>query len=93
MAKTSKKLPVVAGIGFIVFFLAFMAWSTFGNASFRCELCMTYNGRTVCRNGAGASQESAERVARDGACTDLTHGMTELVQCQGSEPSRLTWKK
>ena len=93
MAKSNKKMPVIAGTVFILAFLAFMAYSTFGNDTYKVEICMTYQGKTVCRNGAGASQESAERVARDGACTDLTHGMTELVQCQSSEPARLTWKK
>ena len=93
MAKASKKLPVIAGVVFIVAFLAFMAYSTFGNDTYRCQLCMAFNGQTICRNGAGATEEAAERVARDGACTDLTHGMTELVRCQGSEPASLTWKK
>jgi hypothetical protein len=91
MPKSKTKWPVIAGIAFIVVFIAVMAYSTFGNAGFRCEVCMTYNGHTVCKNGAGASQEAAERVARDGACTDLTRGMTELVQCQNSE-AKVTWK-
>jgi hypothetical protein len=91
MARPKKKWPVIAGIGFIVAFLAAMAYSTFGNNGFRCEVCMTFNGQSVCRNGAGASQEAAERVARDEACTDLTHGMTELVRCQNSE-AKVTWK-
>jgi hypothetical protein len=91
MAKSKTKWPVIAGIVFIVGFIAVMAYSTLGNSGFRCEVCMTYNGQTVCKNGAGASQESAERVARDGACADLTHGMTELVQCQNSQ-AKVTWK-
>ena len=91
MAKPKKKWPVIAGIAFIAIFLAAMALSTLGNAENRCEVCATYNGRTVCKNGAGATREAAERVARDGACTALTHGMTELVQCQNS-PMQVTWK-
>ncbi len=90
-ARRGKKGPVVAGILFFVLFLAAMAWSTFGNSSYKCEVCMTFNGQTVCRNGAGTNKENAERVARDSACTDLTHGMTELVRCQQSE-GRVTWK-
>jgi hypothetical protein len=91
MAKPKKKWPVIAGIAFIAVFLAAMAYSTFGNSDFKCEVCMTFNGQTVCRNGAGTSKESAERVARDSACTDLTHGMTELVRCQSSD-AQVTWK-
>lgn len=87
----SKKWPVLAGIAFFAIFLAAMAYSTFGNSGFKCEVCVTYQGKTICRNGAGATKESAERVARDSACTDLTRGMTELVQCQNSD-AQVTWK-
>jgi hypothetical protein len=91
MAKPKRKWPVIAGVAFILAFLAAMAYSTFGNRGFRCEVCMTFNGQTICRNGAGPTQEAAERGARDGACTDLTHSMTELVRCQSSE-AKVSWK-
>jgi len=60
-----------------------MAYSTFGNNGFRCEVCMTYHGQTICRNG-GRRQPGSRRARGPamGACTDLSHGMTELVQCQ-----------
>lgn len=82
---------MIAGILFVALFIGAMAYSTFGNSDFKCEVCMTFGGQTICRNGAGANKEAAERVARDSACTDLTHGMTQLVQCQQSE-GRVTWK-
>jgi hypothetical protein len=89
--KKSKIGPVMLGVIFIIAFIGAMAWSTLGNSTNRCEVCATYHGQTVCRNGAGATKEAAERVARDSACTDLTHSMTELVQCQNSV-TRVTWK-
>ena len=91
MTKPKRRWPVIAGIAFIALFLAAMAYSTFGNRGYRCEVCMTYHGQTLCKNGAGANKEAAERVARDGACTELTHGMTELLQCEDSE-GKVTWK-
>ncbi len=91
MAKAKKKGPVIAGIVFFVAFLAAMAYTTLGNRGFRCQVCMTYNGQTICRDGAGPTKEAAERGARDSACTDLSHGMTQLVQCQNSD-GRVTWK-
>lgn len=92
MTKSKKKWPVIAGIAFIVAFLAAMAYSTFGNAQYRCEVCITYNGQTICRNGAATTRDQAERIARDSACTDLSHGMTELMQCQDNTPRKVTWK-
>jgi hypothetical protein len=92
MAKTKKKWPVIAGIAFIVVFIAAMAYSTLGNAQERCEVCVTYNGRTNCGTSAATSREQAERTATDIACNSLTHGMTELMQCQQSTQRQVTWK-
>ena len=92
MAKSKRKWPVIAGVVFITGFLALMAYYTFGNATNKCEVCVTFNGRTACSNGAGTTQQNAERIARDEACTDLSHGMTELVRCQNSGDIKVTWK-
>ena len=90
--KRGKKLPVLLGVGFLVAFLAAMFLLTPRRVKFNCEVCMTFNGRTVCRNGGGETREAALRTATDTACTDLTSGMTPLLQCQSSPPSRVTWK-
>jgi hypothetical protein len=87
-----KKLPVLLGIGFIVAFIIAMLLLTPRKAQFTCEVCMAFGGRTVCRTGGGATREAAVRVASDTACTDLTSGMTPLLQCQSSPPVRVTWK-
>jgi hypothetical protein len=89
--KTGKKLPVMLGIAFIVLFLAVMFLLTPRRAKFNCEVCMTFDGRTVCRKGGGETREAAVRIATDTACTDLTSGMTPLLQCQSSAPTRVTW--
>ena len=91
MPKSKTKWPVVAGIAFIAIFIAAMAWSTLGNAQYRCQVCVTFGGQTVCSDGAASSKELAERVAGDTACANLTSGMTNLLQC-GNSPRRVTWK-
>jgi hypothetical protein len=91
--RSRKKWPVIAGFGFIVAFIAWMALSTLGNAQYHCEVCVTFEGRTVCRNGAATTREQAERIATDGACTDLTSGMTSLMQCQNGADRKVTWKQ
>lgn len=92
MAKSKKKWPVIAGVAFIVIFLVAMFVSTSGNNAYRCEVCITFENRTVCRNGAASTQMAAERIASDTACTDLTSGMTALMQCQNNAPRKVTWK-
>jgi hypothetical protein len=90
--KSKRKWPVIAGILFIAVFLAALAFTTSGNARYRCEVCVTFGGRTLCRNGAATTQPEAERIARDEACSELSSGMTSLMQCQQSGDTKVTWK-
>jgi hypothetical protein len=92
VARSKRKWPVIAGIAFIVIFIGAMAWSTLGNARFHCQVCITYNGQSLCRDGAATTKTEAERIAADGICTDLSHGMTELMQCQQNAPRQVIWK-
>lgn len=92
MAKSKKKWPVIAGIAFIAVFIGAVAYSTLGNALYHCQVCITLGDRTICRDGAAASKEQAERTAADGACADLTSGMTNLMQCTNG-PRQVTWKQ
>ena len=92
MPKSNKKLPVILGVAFIVIFIVAMVVTSGGNNTYRAEVCVTFDGRTVCRNGAAAQKAEAERIASDGACTDLTAGMTALMQCEQSAPRKVTWK-
>ena len=90
--KSKRKWPVILGIAFIAIVIGVMAYSTFGNAQQRCTVCVTFNGRTVCKNGAATTRDQAERVALDSACTDLSSGMTSLMQCEHNTPVQVTWK-
>jgi len=92
VASSRKKWPVIAGIAFLVIFIAAMIYTSGGNAKFRCEVCMTFDGRTVCRNGAAVTQMEAQRIATEAACSDLTSGMNNLEQCRNSAP-KVTWKQ
>ncbi|HXJ40399.1 MAG TPA: hypothetical protein VNH18_14050 [Bryobacteraceae bacterium] len=90
-----KKWPVILGVVFIAVFVAVMVISSSGsgNKKYRAEVCVTFEGRTVCRNAASATKEGAERSGSDTACTDLTSGMTALMQCQQNAPRKVTWKE
>jgi hypothetical protein len=87
----SKKLPVIIGIAFILLFIVALVVTSGGNAKYRCEVCMTFDGNTVCRNGAATTQTEAQRIATEAACSDLTSGMNNLEQCRNSQP-KVTWK-
>lgn len=93
LPETRKKTrwPVILGVLFIVGFIAAMILTSTGNDKFRCEVCKTFDGRTQCRTAAAATQLEAERIATEGACSDLTSGMNNLEQCRNS-PAQVTWK-
>jgi hypothetical protein len=90
-SESKKKWPVILGVLFIVGFIAAMVLTTGGQDKFRVEVCKTFDGRTVCHTAAAATQMEAERTAGDGACADLTSGMTNLEQCRNT-PSKVTVK-
>ena len=92
MARQKRRWPVILGVVFIAVFIAALVYTSGGNNTFRCEVCVTFEGRTICRNGAAPDKMAAERIAADTACTDLSNGMTSLLQCQNNAPRKVTWK-
>ena len=85
-----KKWPVIAGVIFIVGFIAAMLLSTSSEAKYHCEICIAFNGRTVCRSGAASTRTEAQRIATESACSDL--GAGGFSNCRNTVPVRLTWK-
>ena len=88
-----KRKPLIAALIFVAVVIAAIVYSTFGNARYRVEVCVTFRDRTLCRNGAATTREEAERIATDAACTDLTAGMSEFRQCEANAPRRATWRR
>ena len=92
MPRPRRKVPVIVGSLFLVGFIVAMVWTSRGNNKFRVEVCATWEGKTICRNGASATKEDAERIALDGACTDMSHGMTNYMQCRSNAERTVRWR-
>jgi hypothetical protein len=58
-----------------------------------CEVCITFRGRTACREAVGATIEEATRTATDNACAFLAGGMTDSVACQNTPPDEVTCRE
>ena len=80
------KKPVVLGGLLILAVLALLVWSSLGLREHRVEVCMTFEGKSVCRIAQGASQEAAQRQAMDNACAMLTSGVTGTISCLQTPP-------
>jgi hypothetical protein len=91
MTKPKKKWPLIAGVIFIVGLFAAMILSTTSTPKFHCEVCMNFNGGTVCRNGAASTQQEAQRIATESACSDL--GAGGFSNCRNLTPASLKWKQ
>lgn len=55
-----------------------------------CEVCITFNGQTVCRTGQGRTREDAQRTATESACAMLATGMDQRIECGKTEPSSMS---
>lgn len=61
-----------------------------GVHSAKCEVCITFNGRTECRTGQGRDREGAITSAQTAACAVLAIGREENIKCTSLQPSRLS---
>jgi hypothetical protein len=81
------------GVLTLVFVLAVAGMVFFGLRGVhatRCEVCITFNGRTECRTGQGRDRQHAIDSARTAACAVLAIGREENIKCTSSEPTQLS---
>ena len=64
--------------------------STMLNYSELCEVCITFGGRSECREAYGKTRDEAVRTATDNACAPLAGGMTDSISCSNTTPDRVT---
>ena len=51
-----------------------------------CEVCVTFDGRTVCREAVGRDRDSALRTARRHACDYLAVDPRSVEACLAAPP-------
>lgn len=62
-------------------FIAAVVWSAFEATRIQCEICVDYQGRSACSTAQAADMVQAELQARSGACSQVTGGVTETLEC------------
>lgn len=87
--------PVIAGIVFVIVFLAVLLVTTLNltRNRHRVEVCMQFQGQTNCRVASGASEDNAMRAAITNACALIASGVTDSQQCERSTPVSVKWLK
>ncbi|PYS01800.1 MAG: hypothetical protein DMG16_11175 [Acidobacteria bacterium] len=87
----SKATKILIAAGFVAL-LGFIIYSTMGLAKIKCEICVEFHGRTLCRSAAGTTREEAVKSAVSVACSDLAAGRTENIACESTRPKTMTCK-
>ena len=87
MASPMAKAGVIGAV-LAVATLAVLVFAMLGAFRETCEVCITFHGRTECRVASGRTREEALRTATDNACALLAGGMTQVVECTNTRPSR-----
>lgn len=78
------------GIGAaVVLFLGYVMYSSMAPATVDCEVCLVFDGREVCRMGAGPTPEAAAAAAQESACGGNAMGMIANERCRARQPERL----
>ncbi|MGH0038354.1 MAG: hypothetical protein ACQGVK_25250 [Myxococcota bacterium] len=76
-------IAAALGLGAALYF------ATLEAAGVTCELCMEFEGRTVCRSASAEDRDTAIYGARMAACAVLSQGVTSGMQCDRTPPKSL----
>ncbi len=87
------KKPVLVGLIIFAALIALIAYSTMNMAQHRVEVCIEFKGQKSCRTAAGSTREFALRAAISNTCAEMSSGVTEVLACEHTEPSKTTWLK
>ena len=81
MARTAIGLAIGAA------FVAAVLFYAFESTQVQCEICVDYKGRSACSKSQAADLATAEMQAHSGACSQVTGGVTETLECDRIAPS------
>jgi hypothetical protein len=85
------KNSVRLGILFLLLVVGFVVYSTMHAGGVRCQVCITFQGRSSCRTASARTRELALRVATENACALISSGVTDSNQCNNTPPDRVRW--
>jgi hypothetical protein len=81
MARTAIGIAIGAA------FVTAVIWAAFSETAVECEICVEYKGRTACSIARAADVLQAEIQAHSGACSQVTGGVTETLECDRTSAS------
>ena len=86
-----KKPAVWLAVLFCALVFGYLVYSSTHVVRYRCELCITFNGRRNCSTASAATREQAVRAATENACALISGGVVESSQCEQTKPDSFRW--
>ena len=86
-------VAIIAAVVLSIALVALIAYSTMGLSKARVEVCMEFEGRQSCSTTSAETKDQAVRTAIQTACATISSGVTQVMGCQNTNPSRITWLK
>ncbi len=86
-----KKPAVWIAVLFCALVLGYLVYSSLTTARFRCEVCITFDGRHDCRVASAETRQQAVRAATDNACAQVASGVSESTRCAQIQPDSVRW--
>ena len=78
----------VFGLIALVLFMLLVVYNSFQVSGVRCDVCITYEGRSQCRTVDGDSRQEALMAATTNVCAFLSNGVTDTMACARTPPTK-----
>ena len=82
--KNSRRNALLT-LGVLAPIFGYVVYSSFQVSDFECEVCITFEGRDVCRTVTGKTEVEGLRTGIDNACAQLASGVTDSLRCQRTQ--------
>jgi hypothetical protein len=69
-------------------FMALVIYRSLHAAGYRCEICITFDGRAACRTVDGPTELEARASAINNTCAQIASGVTDSMACERTTPTR-----
>lgn len=86
--KAGLTVAIAAVLAVVIYLIAS---STSSGPRYRLQVCMYFGGRFNCKTVSARSEKAALQSAIQNACADITSGVTEVMNCEGSQPRSVKW--
>ena len=78
---------IIVGVLLAGAFVAALITVTLQQSGVECEVCLTFNGRSMCETAAAPDRSDAQMQATSSICSQLSGGVTQGIQCSNTRPT------